>query len=120
MQIIVLIHLVVLVHNQRTTLSYFIDKSCLLIKITLSTPGFSDMSIHHQQGDSKVSSFMLKLYMFLAKINHNCYDLTNQLLTNAGKGLVLDMTHLLMSCLRMDFGMYIQRLRHGNVCQALC
>jgi hypothetical protein len=31
MESIVLIHPVVLVHNQRTTLSYFIDKSCLLI-----------------------------------------------------------------------------------------
>jgi hypothetical protein len=36
----------------------------------------------------------------------NCYNLENILHTNAGKGLVLDMTHLLMPCLRMDFGMY--------------
>jgi hypothetical protein len=32
--------------------------------------------------------------------------MTNLLLTNAVKGLVLDMTHFLMPCLRMDFGMY--------------
>jgi len=50
---------------------------------------------------------MLKLlYMFLVKTDSNCYNLTNLLITNAGKDLVLDMTHLLMPCLRMDFGMY--------------
>jgi hypothetical protein len=40
-------------------------------------------------------------------MDFSCNNLISLLVTNAGKGLVLDMTHLSMACLRMAFGMYM-------------
>ena len=45
--------------------------------------------------------------MFLVKMDFNCNNLISLLITNAGKGLVSDMTHLSMACLRMAFGTYM-------------
>lgn len=44
--------------------------------------------------------------MFLFKVDFNYSNTISLLITNAGRGLVLVMTHLLMPCLRMGFGMY--------------
>jgi hypothetical protein len=44
--------------------------------------------------------------MFLFKVDFHCFNTISLLITNAGRVLVLDMTHLLIPCLRMVFGMY--------------